>query len=155
MVESPLGPLDVFTIRPQSARQELGAAHKRTLRQRIVGVLEGALAGGFENRTGFREAQTRSIAEAMAAATHPLLVGGDSNVPDGSRWLDRYFGDLQDAFAETGWGFGYTHPALLPWMRLDRIFLGKELAPVSVEVLGRRPSAHRPVVAVVARRAGR
>lgn len=159
VVESPLGPLDVYSMRPQSARQELGATRSATrglsLGERLTGLLEGATSGQFEDRTAFRDEQTRSVAEAVAAARHPVVLAGDSNLPDGSAVLRRHFGRLHDAFAEAGWGFGYTHPAKAPWMRLNRVLTTGELAAISVEVLGRRQAAHRPVVVVLTSRPGR
>jgi vancomycin resistance protein VanJ len=152
LVETPLGTLDVYAIRPQSAREEIGAGRHRGLRQRLVELLEGADSGRLSGLASFREAQTRSIAEAVAQARNLVLIAGDSNVPDGSGFLRRYLGGFSDAFAEAGWGFGFTHPARLPWLRLDRVLLGPGLQALDFDVLGRRLSAHRAVVAQIARR---
>ena len=80
-----------------------------------------------------------------------MLIAGDSNLPNGSLVLRRHLGGFSDAFVQSGWGFGYTYPARLPWMRLDRVLLGSGLRAVSFDVLPRRTSAHRPVVAEVVR----
>jgi endonuclease/exonuclease/phosphatase family metal-dependent hydrolase len=152
VLDTPLGPLDVFNIRPQSARYEIGAARRRGLRQRVRELMAEMWSGQTHELTALREAQVRSISEAIARATHPVLVVGDTNLPGGSLYLRRYLGHLGDAFVEAGWGFGYTHPAKLPWMRLDRVLLGPGLHAVSFRVLGRRVSAHRPVVADIVRR---
>jgi endonuclease/exonuclease/phosphatase (EEP) superfamily protein YafD len=149
VVETPLGTLDVYSIRPQSARDELGATHHRGLRQRLRELIQNESTGRMSELASFREAQVRSIVEEVAKARYPVLIAGDSNLPDGSLLLRRYLGGFRDAFAEAGWGFGYTHPARLPWMRLDRVLLGPGLGAVSVEVFSRRVSAHRAVVAEV------
>jgi endonuclease/exonuclease/phosphatase (EEP) superfamily protein YafD len=151
VLDTPLGPLDVFDIRPQSARYEIGAERHRGLRQRARELLADAWNGQSRERTLLREAQLRSIADEIAKATHAVLVAGDTNLPGGSLYLRRYFGDMGDAFVEAGWGFGYTHPARLPWMRLDRVLLGPGLHAVSFEVLGRRVSGHRPILADIVR----
>ena len=152
VLDTPLGPLDVFNIRPQSARYEIGAGRHRGLRQRARELIAEVWNGQTHERTVLREAQVRSIAEEIAKAPHPVLVVGDTNLPGGSLYLRRYLGHLGDAFVEAGWGFGYTFPAKLPWMRLDRVLLGPGLHAVSFQVLGRRVSAHRPVVADIVRR---
>lgn len=149
VLETPLGALDVFDIRPQSAREELGAGRHLGLRQRLHLFLQEARSGRLAQSAKFREAQARSIAAAVATARHPVVVAGDTNLPGGSQFLVRYFGGLRDAFAEAGWGFGFTHPARLPWMRLDRVLLGDGLQAVSFEVLPRGASAHRPVLAAL------
>jgi vancomycin resistance protein VanJ len=151
IVETPLGELDVFEIRPKSAREEIGAQRHRGLRARFGEFFEGALSGRFGELASRREAQLRAIAEEVARAGHLVLLAGDSNLPGNSLWLRRYFGGLRDVFAEAGWGFGYTHPAKIPWMRLDRVMVGPGLRGISFEVLPRHVSGHRAIVAVVAR----
>jgi endonuclease/exonuclease/phosphatase (EEP) superfamily protein YafD len=151
VLDTSLGPLDVINIRPQSARHEIGAARHLGLRQRARELIADAWNGQARERTLLREAQVRSIAEEIARATHPVLVAGDTNLPGGSLYLRQFLGTMSDAFVEAGWGFGYTHPARLPWMRLDRVLLGPGLHAVSFQVLGRRVSAHRPVVADIVR----
>ncbi|HZX93901.1 MAG TPA: hypothetical protein VFE90_05260 [Myxococcales bacterium] len=44
---------------------------------------------------------------------------------------------------QAGWGLGYTNPARLPWLRLDRVLLRPDLEAVSFHVLGHHASAHR------------
>ena len=151
VLKSPAGTIDVFSIRPQSAREEVGATRKLGLRGRLANLLRDARSGRLEELASFREAQVRSIAEAVAKAKHPVLIAGDSNLPGGSRVLHRHLGGTSDAFVQSGWGLGYTYPARLPWMRLDRVLLGPGLRAVSFEVLPRRASAHLPVVAEVVR----
>lgn len=155
VLDSPLGTLDVYVIRPQSARPEIGATRHRGLRARFRELIEGARSGQLSEHASFREAQTRSIAEMVARAEHPVLIAGDTNLPEGSLLLRRYFGSFGDAFAESGWGFGYTHPARLPWLRLDRILLGDGLSAGSFEILPRHASAHRAILAEIFRQGGR
>jgi vancomycin resistance protein VanJ len=151
VLKAHIGTIDVYSIRPQSAREEIGATRKLGLRDRLARLLRDSRSGRLAEMASLREAQTRSIAEAVARAQYPVLIAGDSNLPDGSLFLRRYLGGFSDAFVESGWGFGYTHPARLPWMRLDRVLLGSGLRSVSFEVLSRRASAHRPIVADIVR----
>ena len=80
-----------------------------------------------------------------------MLIVGDSNLPDGSRLLRTALGAYRDAFAAASWGFGWTHPAKLPWLRLDRALLGPGLRATSFEVLPRRTSGHRAVLFEITR----
>ncbi len=151
VVESPLGTLDVFAMRPKSARLELAALRKMGLRRRVAEFVGDLETGKLAASAALREAQTRSVAAAAAGARHLVLIAGDSNLPDGSRLLRTTLGSYRDAFVEAGWGFGYSYPARLPWMRLDRVLLGPGLEALAFEVQGRRASGHRAILAEVAR----
>lgn len=153
VLDSPLGMLDVYSVRPKSARNEIGATRHRGVRAQLRELIDGARSGRLSELASFREAQTRSIAEMVNRAVHPVLIAGDTNLPQGSPLLRRYFGSFGDAFVDSGWGFGFTHPARLPWLRLDRILLGKGLGARSFEILSRRASAHRAILAEIVRSA--
>ncbi len=151
VVVTPLGPLDVFDIRPQSARMEIAANRHLGLRQRLRQLVQNARSGRLSEHAALREAQIQSIAEAIAKARYPVVIAGDTNLPQGSFLLLHYFGNFQDAFREAGSGFGFTHPAKWPWLRLDRVLLGPGLAAASFQVLSRGASAHRPILAEISR----
>lgn len=151
VIDTPLGLLDVYDIRPQSAREEIGAEHNAGLRGRLATLIRDVRAGRLAQLAAFREAQVRSIAAMVAQAKHPVLLAGDTNLPSGSVLLRDSFTDLGDAFEQASWGFGYTHPARLPWLRLDRVLLGSGLRAFGFEVLPRHAASHRPVVAVIGR----
>jgi endonuclease/exonuclease/phosphatase (EEP) superfamily protein YafD len=151
VLDTPLGPLDLLDIRPQSARTEIGAFRHMGVRDQLRALLHELRSGRASEHAKYREGQIKVIAEEAARAQGLLLIAGDSNLPDGSLLLRRYFGRYRDAFAEASWGFGWTHPAKLPWMRLDRGLLGPGLRAVRFEVLGRRNSGHRAVLFEVGR----
>ncbi len=150
VVESPLGTVDVYAMRPKSARIELAARRKMGLRHRVAEFVEDLESGRLAASAALRESQTRSVAAEAARARHLVLIAGDSNLPGGSRLLRTALGGYRDAFAEAGWGFGYSYPARLPWMRLDRVLLGPGLRAVSFAVQGRRVSGHRAILAEIA-----
>ncbi len=151
IVDTPIGRMDVYNIRPKSAREELGATRRRSVAQRLRELAWEADSGRLGERVSFREKQTRSIVEEASRARHPVLIAGDTNLPGGSLFSHRYFGGFEDAFDEAGLGFGFTHPAQLPWMRLDRVLLGPGLEAASFRVLPQGASSHRAVLAEVAR----
>lgn len=151
VVETPWGPVELINLRPKSARTELGAKRHLGLRGRVRTFLEDLGAGRVSGESARREADLDAIAGAITRARHPLLVAGDTNLPVGSPLSERTFGSLRDAFVEASWGFGWTHPAKLPWLRLDRVLLGGGLRAVSFEVLPHMTAGHRAVLAEIAR----
>jgi len=56
------------------------------------------------------------------AESNPVVVAGDTNSPGLSKGIARNFATFHDGFETVGLGLGYTYPARLRWMRLDRIF---------------------------------
>jgi endonuclease/exonuclease/phosphatase (EEP) superfamily protein YafD len=151
VLDTPLGLVDVYNVRPKSARDEIGAAHGLGIRERLWELDRDARTGRLGEMASFREAQIRSILEETGKAHHLVLIAGDTNLPGGSLFSHRYFGTFQDAFAQAGLGFGFTHPAKLPWMRLDRVLLGPGLQAISFRVLPRGASSHRAVLAEIVR----
>ena len=153
VLQTPIGTLDVYTVRPQSARFEIGAARHMGIRNRVRGLIRDLASGHLAEITAHRETQYVAIAKLLAHAQHPVLITGDTNLPQNSQFLPRYFGGYRDAFVESSWGFGFTHPSRLPWLRLDRVLLGPGLGASSFKVLSRRSSAHLPVLAEIGRSA--
>jgi vancomycin resistance protein VanJ len=78
-----------------------------------------------------------------------VILAGDFNLPALSHIVRDNLGDLDDAFANAGRGFGYTYPTKLPFLRIDRIFTGHGLRAVEVEVGNARASDHLCVGAVI------
>jgi vancomycin resistance protein VanJ len=73
-----------------------------------------------------------AIAEDAASLSHPVIIAGDSNTPDGGRLLREHFAQWTDAFSAAGEGFGYTFPAWAPWLRLDRAWVTSDFVVLSV-----------------------
>jgi endonuclease/exonuclease/phosphatase (EEP) superfamily protein YafD len=145
LVETPLGPLDVFSIHPQSLRGTFnalpaGCGFRRTLR-------DGCAVQALRKNRAQRERQVRAVAEAAARSQHLVVIAGDINLPGLSRLQERELGRYQDGFLEAGRGFGYTFPAnsLAAWLRLDRILAGPGLRFAAFGVGGDGGSDHRPV----------
>jgi len=94
-----------------------------------------------------RVEQTDNLLRVVQAVPPPLVVGGDFNSPPGSQ-ADRRLGRLlQNAFAAGGAGFGWTFPASHPLLRIDHLFVSRDLRVLNCRVLPLLASDHRPVVA--------
>lgn len=79
----------------------------------------------------------------------PVVVCGDMNLPPTSTPYRMLAARLTDAFAATRFGFGLTYLARrrVPAWRIDYVWCGNGVRPVSARTGGPGPSDHRPVVA--------
>jgi endonuclease/exonuclease/phosphatase family metal-dependent hydrolase len=127
VLETPSGPLRVYNVHPFSPRH--------------------ALFEDDETRTNIahREAQIEAAVWSAKSDGPPFVLVGDTNLPPWSAIGRRHLGSLDDAFAEVGFGFGYTFPAKRPWMRIDRAFSDRRVRFLDAHVGPRGASDHRPL----------
>lgn len=130
-VSTPDGTLALFSVHPFSPRAALWDRRE------------------FKADVALRDRQIGAAIERARAASVPFVVVGDTNLPPGSRIGRARFAGLRDAFDDVGRGFGFTFPARLPWLRIDRFLGGPGVRFLSIETLGRGPSNHRAVEAVL------
>jgi len=127
-LEGPIGPFRVVNVHPYSARS---------------GLMDGAdPREGIENR----RRQIAGATEAAARSTEPVLIVGDTNLPPLSALGRKYFAPYHDAFDDVGFGFGYTFPTKIPWMRIDRALGSPQIRFLSVRVMPRGASDHRALM---------
>jgi vancomycin resistance protein VanJ len=129
MVDTPSGPLGIYNVHPFSPRH--------------------ALFGGEEakgSNVAFREKQIAGAVAAARANGSPFIIVGDTNLPDPSPIARKYFSGLTDAFADVGFGFGYTFPAKRPWMRIDRALSDDAVRFLDARVGTLGQSDHRPLI---------
>jgi vancomycin resistance protein VanJ len=150
LVETPGGPVLVYSIHPISPREGLdelrGDGLRGELRQgRLFNPKAPRLVMG---NALLRSAQLEAVSEDAVRARVPVVVAGDTNLPGLSWFLARWLGGFVDGFAEVGRGFGYTFPAPRhPWMRIDRIRVGPGLRFLSFSVDRTHGSDHQAVIA--------
>lgn len=77
----------------------------------------------------------------------PLVVAGDFNMPGDDSTMAALRTNFRFAFDEAGWGYGYTRPASLPWVRIDHILLSQEWSALRCWVGPDFGSDHLPLVA--------
>lgn len=116
------------------------------LRPLLYGPWDPARAAslGAELQSGWeqRQAQIAAVATNLRTWGGPVLLAGDLN--------GRVPGlPLADAFAAGGLGFGYTAPAAVPLLRLDRVLVSEEFGVSGARTLGAGESDHLPVAADV------
>jgi endonuclease/exonuclease/phosphatase (EEP) superfamily protein YafD len=151
VIDTPLGPIALFGVHPQSPREGFYALRGKGLRREILsgqGFSEDSEEAVLGN-SGLRAAQVADFAAAARQETVPVIIAGDTNLPNLSWLLHRDLAGFQDGFAKAGWGFGYTFPTGHhgPWMRIDRIMASSELRFVHFEVGRSTASDHESVVA--------
>jgi vancomycin resistance protein VanJ len=88
----------------------------------------------------------------LGIATHtnmPLLILGDFNTPTRGTLYNALKSQLEDAFAATGWGFGYSFRSDLPLLRIDYVWVNRFVRPTRAFMIDTRASDHRPLVAEI------
>lgn len=112
----------------------------------IVGSPGGLSGSGLEHSARARHTQARAMTELIKEGNLPTLLLGDFNTPPGSEAYRILSQELQDAFAQAGFGFGWTFPTRLPGWRIDFIW-SRGLRAASCTTGPRELSDHRPVIA--------
>jgi len=150
-VDTDLGPVDVFSVHTSSPREGLEDMRGRGFlyELRHGHVLFGRGSNALTFNAYRRRRQVEGVAAAVRASEHPVIVAGDFNLPGLSSIVHDNLGDLDDAFARAGRGFGYTYPTKLPFLRIDRIFTGHGLHAVDFRVGDTLASDHLCVSAVI------
>jgi len=150
-LDSDLGPIDVFSVHTTSPREGLdemrGSGFLHELRQGHI--LLGRNSDTLLFNAYRRRRQVEAVAAAARASKHPVIIAGDFNLPGLSRVAHDSLGDFDEAFVEAGWGFGYTFPSKLPFLRIDRIFTGHGLRAVDFRQGDTLASDHLCVYAVI------
>jgi endonuclease/exonuclease/phosphatase (EEP) superfamily protein YafD len=153
-IDSPLGRIVFYDVHPVSPREALWRVVWGGRRGLLTGRSFNSInASAFYENSALREQQAAAFGSAAEHESDPVIIAGDTNLPDLSWVLGRYLSGFQDGFVEAGWGFGYTFPTDRhgPWMRIDRIFASRALRFVHFEVGTSKASDHRCVVADVQR----
>ena len=155
-IATPGGPVHVYNVHPISPRDALEDLHGRGLREEVSsGRFLTPRSRPLVVNARRRVAQVQAFVEDARRSPYPVIIAGDTNLPQGSwaaaRWLG---GGFQDAFAERGAGFGYTFPAPKhPWMRIDRILTDAHFRVLDCRVLPAGASDHLALVADLQRAA--
>ena len=136
-VRTPFGVLPVYSVHFPSPRYALGAARWFTPR---------ALLPRLRESLAERGSVSAGVSRVVNRAQSHFLVAGDFNLPFGSAILQRDWGDLTNAFAHAGFGFGHTMQAGIFPVRIDQVLVPSGLVPTQARVLKGYPSEHQPVI---------
>jgi len=150
-IDSPWGPLDVFSVHTTSPREGLedmrgqGFLHELSRGHVLLGRNPGLLSFNAYRR----RRQIENLMTEVRASRRPVIIAGDFNLPGLSRVAHDNLGGFDDGFAQAGRGFGYTYPSKLPFLRIDRIFTGPGLRTVDFRLGQTRASDHLCIWAVI------
>lgn len=101
--------------------------------------------------------QADLLLDAAREQTGPFLMGGDFNSPGMSRFVRQMRDVMDDAWDLAGEGPGHTWPNgvfPLPPLRLDHLYLSRDLTVSEISIGVGAGSDHRPLLATLAPRAG-
>lgn len=148
---APNGALTVYNIHPVSPRQGLYSIRGAGFRKEMASgrLFEGAASPVVQANSGLRAAELDALSRDVRTESGPVVVAGDTNLPGLSPILARLSRGYQDGFEKAGWGFGYTFPAKMAWMRIDRMLASSEVSFEHFEVGCAGASDHLCVVADV------
>jgi len=103
-----------------------------------------------------RRRQAESLAGWVIGASGPVIIAGDFNMPTDSTIYRDVWGGYDNAFSQTGFGFGYTKwssiHGLLYGLRVDHV-LSESISPRRCWVEQDVGSDHRPLAAELVGRA--
>jgi endonuclease/exonuclease/phosphatase family metal-dependent hydrolase len=105
-----------------------------------------SLAGKMKATFRRRASQAEQLTALIAASPYPVIVSGDFNDTPASYSYRTAAAGLQDAFLETGWGWGRTLSWLSPTLRIDYILADKHFSIKGCRVLKIPQSEHFPVI---------
>lgn len=153
-LRTPSGPIHVYNFHSTSPQEAFVGFRGEGLRSELLSGRLFSNTGAIkalEVTTAARVAQVRAAGADIAASTLPALLVGDTNLPTGSWAFASAFGGLKDAFAEVGFGFGYTFPWKrrfrdVPWMRLDRVLGNDKIRFLHYQMPPERASDHLALV---------
>jgi endonuclease/exonuclease/phosphatase (EEP) superfamily protein YafD len=151
-IRLPGGPIYVYSVHPISPRESLDDLRGDGLRHELArGQIPKDAKDEVESVAALRGAQLEAVVADAARSPYPVIIAGDTNLPELSGTLARVIRGYRDAFADRGFGFGYTFPTRKggPWMRIDRILAGARVRVLDCHVPKERVSDHLPVVATV------
>lgn len=138
-LDTPAGPVVVFSLHLASPREELKGA--------VLAVETGL--DDLTANSSMRDRQCEFLAAAAGEVTGPILIVGDFNSPAESVVFRRHWGEYRDAFADAGWGWGYTFRNRWTRVRIDHILVGGGGRADDCRVGPDMGSPHRPVLADV------
>ncbi|MFZ5892900.1 MAG: endonuclease/exonuclease/phosphatase family protein [Myxococcota bacterium] len=154
-LRTPRGPIHVYSLHATSPQSAFFEFRGDGLRGELLSgrVFKNDRArSNLEASTAARVAQLRALADDARKSTLPVLIVGDTNSPELSEGFARSLGAFRDAYADVGFGLGYSFPwkrvGRFPFMRIDRILANERVRFLSVDMPAQRASDHLAIGAV-------
>jgi vancomycin resistance protein VanJ len=139
-LDTPAGVVTVFSLHFATPRKGLGA---------LVSFDQRGL-DEVRSNSELRRRQSEFVAAEAGRVVGPVLLVGDFNTPPESALFRRVWSGYADAFADAGWGWGYTFRTRKAAVRIDHVLVGAGGWAAACWVGPDVGSPHRPVLADVA-----
>jgi len=124
--------MNVFQYNGESQQEKLNDAKS------VLGKLKSAYSK--------RQEQAENIRQHIYDCQYPVIVCGDFNDTPLSFAYQQIKGDLNDAFVESGTGFGHTYNGAFPLLRIDYMMYSNSIKNHHFEVVKKDLSDHYPLV---------
>ncbi|MFO0910891.1 MAG: endonuclease/exonuclease/phosphatase family protein [Isosphaeraceae bacterium] len=125
----------------------VATVHLPTLRPGLQRLSQGDVDGLQLHVAWWGKEMSRVLSLLAKSSDAPTLIGGDFNMPSDDSTMAALRTYFNFAFEEAGWGFGYTRPAEVPWVRIDHLLASPEWGVTQCRVGPDLGSDHRPAVA--------
>lgn len=103
------------------------------------------ILGRLKNAYFKRAEQAELVAEHIQNSPYPVIVCGDFNDTPISYAYHIMTQNLDDAFVQSGKGFGKTYSGIFPSFRIDYMLYSKELDAINFQVIPVDFSDHHPI----------
>ncbi len=125
----------------------VGSAHLPTPRWGLARLFAGDLRAFRLNLAWWDREADRLLRTIDEAGETPVLVAGDFNMPSDYSTMAAIRSRYPSAFEHAGWGFGYTRPTALPWVRIDHVLGSRDWSFARCWIGPDLGSDHLPLVA--------
>ena len=145
------GAVGHFDIDTSMGRVRLVNVHLPTVREGLQAVIDQRL-NGLPQMASNMKSRDRASTDARYSCEgidRSLIVAGDFNLPEESSIFRKHWGDLGNAFADAGLGWGYTKYTRWHGIRIDHVLYDPAWTCTYSAVGPDIGSDHRPVLAVL------
>ena len=158
-IDHPDGPLVLINVHPRTARFGM----RRLFPDNKLPEDWSAAIADFDAYQALRDAEYAGLQKFVDGfgPRVPLLIAGDFNAPVSSAFFKKFWSAYTDAFAATGWGYGYTAPCDgpgglpegMPWVRIDHLLVNDSWAVARTDIGKVNGCDHRTLSATIHRTA--
>ncbi len=100
----------------------------------------------YNSASAKRVGQVDQLLEHLRQSPYPAVIGGDINDVPISYIYRRLARGRTDSFIQSGRGFGTTYMGAIPLLRIDCVFVEKEIKVIRHDLISGRFSDHKPLV---------
>jgi vancomycin resistance protein VanJ len=148
VADTPQGKITFCSLHLPSAHYGLSRVIDRNT------ILRPSKSGLLTEQISLRTEQSQTVASFVKKAPYPVILAGDFNMPEESAIYRKNWSEYQNAFSQSGFGFGRTFTGAvrgIPFgIRIDHILCGTAWIPARCWVGPNVGSDHMPLIANLA-----